>query len=90
MEKPFEQLSSRSMIRLKVTPKLLREAADRLENELKNRTLDNQEAELPFSKSITFFSEKEPAVPIYASVTSDDVVRGNQAKASGNKEAVLN
>jgi hypothetical protein len=90
MEKPLESLSTKSTIRIPVTPKLLREAADRLEHELKNNTLDNQEAELPFSRSVTFYSEKEPERQAYTTITSDDPGKKILPLRSENPRAVLN
>jgi len=72
MEKPFNSMSTRSKLRIRVTPKELREAANRLENELRNNTLRNQEAELEFSPSITFYAEHEPAEKPYFGVSTED------------------
>lgn len=69
MEKAY---TTRSRLRVPVTPKVLRELADRLEHELKNSTQKNQEAELDYLFDITFCSKIEPAMTVYPSVTSED------------------
>ena len=89
MEKPFLQLSTKSRLRIKVTPKQLREAADRLELELRNNTLKNQEAELDFSPSTTFYAEIEPVAKVYTSITSDDT-RAANAEVSEETRPMIN
>ena len=58
------------------------EAADRLEAELKNNTLKNQEVVLKFSPSITFYMESEPEAKIYTSTASDEPMRSLKLPAS--------
>jgi len=68
-------MHSRTRLRIKTTPKELRDAANRLEAELKNVVIRGQEAEVDFASEIVLYSGKEPTGYSAHAVTSEDQER---------------
>jgi hypothetical protein len=84
---------SRTKLRIKTTPQELREAANRLEAEMKNIVLPGQESEVDFGGSIVLYSGRAPVTSSYHSVSSEDKERHNavsEALRSGASRPMLN
>jgi hypothetical protein len=72
MEKALESLTPRARLKIKVTPRLLREAADRLDAAAKTGLHHSQELEMDFTRSVSFVYEPETTLGTMTSFSTPD------------------